>query len=66
MTTYREIQDEVRRLHGFVPQTCWIADPREREGLGVRRAHNRRGRNRENPRPREKVEPIRRAIRRLG
>ena len=53
--TVREIQDCVRRHHGFVPKSCWIADVKERAGLPVPRAWNRRpGPGRDNPCPPDK------------
>ena len=66
MATYKAIQREVAARDGFVPETCWIADMKERDGLPVRRAWNRRGDRRERPCPPEKREAIRRAVRRLG
>jgi len=62
--TVRETQAYVRERYGFVPQSCWIADVKEQEGWPVRRAWNRRGPERENPCPADKVGPIREALRR--
>ena len=41
MATYKEIQDRVWEMHGWVPQTCWIAHCKELKGLPLGRAHNR-------------------------
>jgi len=60
--TVRQIQAVVRRRHGFVPQSCWIADVKEREGWPVRPAWNRVGQERENPCPASKRGPIREAL----
>ena len=51
MATYIEIQQYVRRVHGFVPKTCWIAHVKELCGLAPRRAPNRARRGREVPCP---------------
>lgn len=36
MATYRDIQLYVKRLHGVVVQTCWIAHVKEMNGLPLR------------------------------
>jgi hypothetical protein len=41
MPTYRQIQERVRRTHGFVPKTCWIAHVKAELGLTGRPAPNR-------------------------
>lgn len=41
MATYRQIQDRVQRVDGFVPKTCWIADVKNAHGLTQRTAPNR-------------------------
>ena len=66
MATYREIQDWVRRRHGWTPKTCWIAHCKELSGLPRRDAPNRRGGARAVPFPPEKRPPIFDAFRRLG
>ena len=66
MATYKEIQNWVKQNYGFVPKTCWIADVKEKAGLPVRKAHNRRGAERVNPCPRGKIESIRAAMRHFG
>ena len=61
--TYREIQDCVRRTFGFTPKTCWIAHVKERNGIAVRRAANRRDPNlRKVPCPPDKREAIERCL----
>jgi len=66
MATYQEIQQWVRKNKGFVPKSCWIADVKEKCGLPVRRASNRRGEKRENPCPPKKVNAIKTAFRHFG
>jgi hypothetical protein len=39
--TYADISDCVKRRHGFVPKTCWIAHVKELNGLPLRVAPNR-------------------------
>lgn len=41
MATYRQIIEHVRRAHGFVAQTSWIADVKALHGLTRGPAHNR-------------------------
>jgi len=41
MPTYLEIQSFVYERHGFVAQTCWIADVKAEYGLTARIAPNR-------------------------
>ena len=33
MSTYRRIQEYVKRQYGFTPKTCWIAHVKELCGL---------------------------------
>ena len=35
MATYKQIQTWVKQNHGFVPQTCWIADVKSKSGLAM-------------------------------
>jgi hypothetical protein len=41
MATYREIQAWVKKQHGFVPKTCWIAHVMSEHNLITRQASNR-------------------------
>ena len=41
MATYKEIQDRVRSMEGYVPKTCWIAHVMSDHGLTTRMASNR-------------------------
>jgi hypothetical protein len=41
MTTYKEIQNWVKRHCGFTPKTCWIAHVLADLGLTTRQAPNR-------------------------
>lgn len=66
MATYKQIQEYVRRQHGFTPETCWIAHVKELNGLPVRRASNRRGKQRVKPCPLDKQAPIRAAFEHFG
>ena len=65
MPTYREIQEAVEAETGCTVKTCWIAEVKERLGLPVRQAWNRRGARRENPCPPHMVEIIAQVIREL-
>ena len=56
MATYKQIQDWVKKEHGFVIKTCWIAHVKHMEGLPMRKAHNRIGEDRVNPCPPDKEE----------
>ena len=66
MATYIDIQTYVIKKYGWIPQTCWIADVKEKFGIKVRPAPNRKGPMRENPCPPEKRPAIEEAMRRLG
>jgi hypothetical protein len=66
MATYRQIQEYVKSKYGFLPKTCWIADVKERAGLSVGPAWNRRGKTRQVPCPPEKVRHIMEALRHFG
>ena len=62
MSTYEQIQVYVKQNHGFVPETCWIADAKERFGLPVKKAWNRKGEERKKPCPPGKLDAIRDAF----
>lgn len=62
MSTYNRIQAYVKQKHGFIPKTCWIADAKEKGGISVDPAWNRKGKDRENPCPADKFEAIRDAL----
>ena len=50
MPTYRDIQEDVKKLHGRTVKTCWIAHVKELNGLpGPGWAHSARQIS-ENPR----------------
>ena len=67
MATYRQIQDDIKKRHGRVVKTCWIAHVKELNGLNPRRAPNRRPSNkREVPCPIEIRPIIEASMRRLG
>jgi hypothetical protein len=66
MATYSDVQSDVRRRHGFVPKTCWIAHVRVLNGLPTRRAWNRAGAVRQEPCPPQKRAAIEETFRRLG
>jgi hypothetical protein len=42
VAVYARIQAYCRQEHGFLPQTCWIADVLSQEGLTRRQAPNRK------------------------
>jgi site-specific DNA recombinase len=66
MATYKQIQTWVKQNHGFVPQTCWIADVKSQSGLAMGKAPNRKGVKRARLCPPEKVESIRAALKHFG
>jgi hypothetical protein len=53
-TTYSEIQAHVRKKHGKVMKTCWIAHAKEVYGLNPKRSKQRTG-NRLHPCPDDKL-----------
>jgi hypothetical protein len=62
LSTYKEIQAYVSRKYGWTPKSCWIADAKEKCGLKVAPAPNRRGKDRANPCPENKFSAIREAL----
>jgi len=66
MATYKQIQDWVKQSYGFIPKTCWIAHVKYMSGLPMRKAPNRQGAERVEPRPPAKDKPIRSALRHFG
>lgn len=66
MATYEQIRKWVKENYGFYPKTCWIAHVKEISGLPVQPSPRRRGKERANPCPPSKVEPIRAALRHFG
>jgi hypothetical protein len=66
MATDRKIQEETKRLFGFVPKACWIADIRAEFGLTPQIVPNRNGEDRAYPCPLEKRRPVIQAMRTLG
>jgi hypothetical protein len=63
MATYKQIQDWVKLQYGFIPKTCWIADVKHQAGLPMRKAPNRKGAERVEPCPLNKIKPIQSALR---
>jgi hypothetical protein len=41
MATYKQIQERVREVHGFIPKTCHIADVKAQFNPSQRKAVNR-------------------------
>ena len=67
MATYRQIQEDVKRRHGRMVKTCWIAHEKELNGLRPRQAANRKSaRLREVPCPPDVRPLIEQTMRRLG
>jgi len=66
MATYKEIVAFVRDESGFTPQTCWIADVKERCGLKPRPAPNRYSVERAKPCPASKRPAIESALKHFG
>lgn len=64
MATYKQIQEYIKKKHGFVSKTCWIAYAKEIAGLPVGQAHNRKNPiEREEPCPPAKLPAIMDAFR---
>ena len=63
MATYKDIQDWVRKKHGFVPQSCWIAHCKELNGLPL---SSNRTSPRVKPCPLDKRAIIEKAFRHFG
>jgi hypothetical protein len=63
MATYNEIQQWIKKKYGFSVETCWIADVKEKCGLPMRTAHNRKGKERMKPCPKNKIRYITKAFR---
>jgi hypothetical protein len=66
MGTYLEIQTYVANKYGWKPKTCWIAHAKELGGLEVPPAPNRKGKERMNPCPPDKLPAIREALEHFG
>lgn len=67
MTTYKQIQDDIKRTDGRTVKTCWIAHVKELNGLEVRKAPNRiSSERREVPCPDEFRSIIESSMQRLG
>ncbi|MBS0412563.1 MAG: hypothetical protein JSR86_21790 [Proteobacteria bacterium] len=67
MAVYAGIQAYCRLEHGFLPQTCWIADVLSQEGLTRRQAPNRKDPSRpKKPCPANRRAEILEAIQALG
>ena len=63
-TTYKQIQEYVKRKDGFTVKSCWIVHVKEMYGLFLRTAPNRKDPNsRMNSCPDNKVNPIKDAFR---
>ena len=67
MTTYAEIQEDIKKKNGRTVQTCWIAHVKELNGLPLRKAPNRLSvTNRQAPCPTEVRPLIESSMRRFG
>ena len=66
MATYRQIQEHVRSIAGWLPKTGWIAHVKSDFGLTTRDAPNRSGPERQVPCPPEKRPEIIAALRHFG
>lgn len=63
MATYKEIQDFVKKKHGYIPKTCWIAHCKEVLGISVKMANNRISpEKRTHPCPEKKIGDIKEAF----
>lgn len=45
MTTYKQIQEYIKRKHGVSVKNCWIAHAKEIFGISTRIAYNRKNVN---------------------
>jgi hypothetical protein len=67
VNTYRAIQDNIKKKHGRVVKTCWIAHVKELNGLNPRNAPNRQSPTRRvHPCPPDVRPLIEAEMRRLG
>jgi hypothetical protein len=67
MATYRQIQEQVKAVAGYVPKTCWIADVKAQHRLTERQAPNRQSPTiRAYPCPPDKRSSIEAAMRHFG
>ncbi len=67
MATYKEIQEEVKRLSAYKPRTCWIADVSSDHGNTQRQAPNPINPNsRKHPCPPKKRPEIEKVLRLFG
>ena len=66
MASDRKIQNETKRLFGFVPKTCWIADIKAEFGLTARILPKSGDEYRAYPCPLEKRQPVMQVMRTLG
>jgi hypothetical protein len=66
MATYKQIQDYVRKHHGYASETSWMAHVRDLAGVSVRSTHNRQGNLRAKPCLPEKRKDIQRVFEYFG
>ena len=66
MATIEKIQAFVKENSGFKPKSCWIAHVKELCGLEVKPAWNRKGEERLNPCPPDKIPAIMEALKYFG
>lgn len=64
--TYTEITAYCKKMFGFKPEPCWIADVKKQMGYKVKPAWNRQGEKRVCPCPENKIEYMRKAIMNSG
>ena len=65
--TYREIQHYIEETYGFVPHPSWIAQVKEAHNINlVRNQSERKGINRANPCPRNKIASVEEALKHFG
>jgi len=67
MAKYSDIQDYIKRKHGYSCKSCWIAHMKEVCGLNPKQSHNRYSSNsRTNPCPPDKQQDIINAFKHFG
>ena len=61
--TVKQIQEYTKSNYGFIAKSCWIADVKEKCGILVKPAWNRKDPNeRKNPCPTDKIAKVKTAL----
>ena len=62
MASYQEIKNHVLEKHGHNVKSCWIAHAKEAHGIPVKKAGNRKGKERLWPCPKKNLALIKEAF----